>query len=50
MCYISMDLFRQALQFNGKPFSNIGIIFLIKYDVLKLIVALALCMRGGGGI
>ena len=27
MCYISIDSSRHALQNNGKPFSNFGIIF-----------------------
>ena len=46
-----MDLSRQALlQTNGKLLSNFGIIFRINYNFFKIIVALGLCMRGGGGI
>ena len=35
MCYISMDLSQQALQTNGKRFSNFGIIFWINYNFFK---------------
>ena len=35
MYYISMDLIRQALQTNGKLFSNFGIIFRISYHFFK---------------
>ena len=47
--YISMDLTQQALQTNVK-FLNLGIIFRISYNFFKIIVALGLCKRGGGGI
>ena len=50
MCYISMDLTQQALQTNGKLFSNFGIIFRISYTFFKIIVALGLSKRGEGGI
>ena len=48
MCYISIDSSWHALQINGKPFSNFGIIFWITLFII--IVALGLGMRGGGGI
>ena len=35
MYYISMDLTQQALQTNGKLFSNFGIFFRISYNFLK---------------
>ena len=43
MCYISMDLSRQALQTNGKFFSNFGFIYIYIYfeltTIFKIIVA-----------
>ena len=50
MYYISMDSSRQALQIKGKLSSYFGIIFRISYNFFLIIVALGLCMRGGGGI
>ena len=50
MCYISMDLTRQALQTNGKFFSNFQNHFSIELQFLKIIVVLGICMRGRGGI
>ena len=40
MCYISMDLSRQALQTNRKLFSNFGFFFFF-----LIIVAVGPCMR-----
>ena len=34
MCYTSMDLTRQALETDGKLFSNFGIIFRINHNFL----------------
>ena len=42
-----MDLSRQALQTNGKLFSNFGIIFRISYIFFSMKVALGFCMRVG---
>ena len=50
MFYISIDSSGQALQTNIKLFSNFEIIFRINYIFLCIIMALGLCMRGGGGI
>ena len=41
--YILMDSSRQALQTNGKLFSNFGVFFPINYLFFKLIVKLGLC-------
>ena len=49
MYYISMDLTRQALQTTGELFLNLGIIFRV-IQFFQIIVALGLCMGGGGGI
>ena len=48
MYYISMDLNRQALQTNATLFSNFENITEL-LSIFKLIVALDLCKRGGGG-
>ena len=45
-----MDLTRQALQTNVKFFFKFGIIFRISNKFFKIIMALGLCKRGGGGI
>ena len=50
MCYISMDLTRQGLQTNGKFFFQISESFFELVTFLKIIVALGLFKRGGGGI
>ena len=50
MCCISMDSSRQALQTGGFFFLNFEIIFRITVVFFFIIVALGLCMRGGGGI
>ena len=45
-----MDLSQQALQINGKLFSNFQFVFeLTTIKKKKIIVTLGLCMRGGGG-
>ena len=45
-CVFIMDSTWQALQYNGKPFSNFRIIFRIYY-IIQIIVTLGSCMRGG---
>ena len=47
MCYISMELTRQALQTNGKLSSNFGLVFRINYIQFFKIVELGLCLRVG---
>ena len=51
MCYISMDLTRQALQTEG-IFFQISELFSNKLATFFKIIKkmLGLCMRGGGGI
>ena len=47
MCYTSMDSSQRALR-TDESSSNFGIIFWINYNFFEIIVALGLCMRGGG--
>ena len=50
MCYILMDSSQRALQTNEKLFFKFWNNFSNKLQFFKIIVALGLCKRGGGGI
>ena len=46
MCYISMDLSQQALQTNGKLFSNFKLVFKIFAENLEIFKRIAIAGPG----